>query len=103
MSMRFVQTDMTTNYSNIYILSLPTIHMKCTMRYGGMVVGGKWSLSTGVDNDTFTCIKDRALYHAWGLGGWVNDCPLGCCGISIFFFNICFIYSTENSFRDDVM
>ena len=29
------------------------------------------------------CIKDRAPYHAWGLGGWVNDRPMGCCGISI--------------------
>ena len=49
--------------------------MKCTMRYGGVVAGGKWSLSTSVDSDTFTC--------TWGLGGCVNDCPLRCCGISI--------------------
>ena len=45
--------------------------------------GGKWSLFTGVDSDTFTCIKDREPYHAWGLGGWVNGRPLRCCGISI--------------------
>ena len=43
----------------------------------------KWSLSTGVDSDTFMCCKDRAPYHAWGLGGCVNECPLRCCGISI--------------------
>ena len=44
---------------------------------------GKWSLSTGVDSDTFTGIKDRAPYHAWGLRGCVNDYPLRCWGISI--------------------
>ena len=73
-----------TNYSNIYILSLPTIHMKCM--YNEIWRGGcegKWLLSIGVDSDTFTSIKDRAPYHAWGLGGWVNDRPLRCCGISI--------------------
>ena len=59
--------------------------MKCTMRYGGVVVGGNGRCPQVwiVIHSHVHCIKDRAPYHAWGLGGWVNDCPLRCCGISI--------------------
>ena len=60
-------------HSNIFS-PLPTIHMNHYMRYGGV----KWSLSTGVDNGTFTCIEGSAPRHAWGLGGWVADLPLRC-------------------------
>ena len=38
--------------------------------------GRKWSLSTGVDSGTFTCIEGSAPRHAWELGGWVTDCAL---------------------------
>ena len=67
MSMRFMQTDMTTNYSNIYILSLPTIHMKCTMRYGGVVVGGN-----GHCPQVWTMIHSHVLKteHCIMPGGW---------------------------------
>ena len=59
--------------------------MKCTMRYGGVVVGGNGRCPQVwiVIHSHLHCIKDRAPYHAWGLGGWVNDRPMGCCGISI--------------------
>ena len=78
-----------TNYSNSIhkkkLLSLPTRHMKCTMRYGGVVVGGNGRCPQVwiVIHSHVHCIKDRAPYHAWGLEGCVNDCPLRCCGISI--------------------
>ena len=32
----------------------------------------------GVDNSTFTCIEGSAQRPAWGLGGWVADCPPRC-------------------------
>ena len=35
--------------------------------------GSKWSLSTGVDSGTFTCIEGRARRHTVGIGscwGW---------------------------------
>ena len=39
--------------------------------------GWKWSLSTAVDNGTFTCIegKGSTQCRAWGLGGCVADRP----------------------------
>ena len=73
-----------TDYSNsiLYIITTHNTHeMYNEIWRGGC--GGKWSLSTVVNSDTFTGIKDRAPYHAWGLGGCVNDFPLRCCGISI--------------------
>ena len=39
--------------------------------------GWKWSLSTGVDSGTFTCIEGKGSTprRAWGLEGWVADRP----------------------------
>ena len=54
-------------YCNTF--SLPTVHMNIQWD----MQGSKWSLSTGVDSGTFTCIEGRARRHTVGIGscgGW---------------------------------
>ena len=75
-----------TNYSNniLYIITTHNTHeMYNEIWRGGCGGNGRCPQVWIVIHSHVHCIKDRAPYHAWGLGGWVNDCPLRCPGISI--------------------